>query len=378
MLEATCETCGESNPRGTPFCSGCGSYLAWQDDEQVPATSPGTAAAVPVTAPADPVGAPAQREPAPPQVVAAPSASSTRTRSVQAPPALPPSPVVSPAAPRPSVTASPPAPAGGSTCPAGCGADNAPRLRFCRRCGATLGSGGVPGADQRPGGDPSTRWGSAQASLAARRAYRQSLPARYRAGRVIAGLLTVVAVGGMLAIVGQNPVGWAQQRWYAARGTLEPVTGLTATASSAKGASADYPPGHATDGPVSTAWGTEWRGGGSDEPGCGVPIRRGGRATLLLTLPQQTTLRGVDIASGLPKTDRARLLQWRPTALRLTFDDGTCQVVRVDDTDGLQRRPLTSVDSAVVRVDITTAARPASGKASRVAVAEVRLLRRPG
>jgi hypothetical protein len=195
--------------------------------------------------------------------------------------------------------------------------------------------------------------------------------------RAVAGLAVVCVAAALLTIAGHNPGRWLRDRWYAARGTLTPVADVKATADPAAAVLADYLPGFAVDGTQDQAWATTWLGGGSTGSAC-APIRRGARAALILTLPERTTVRAVEVASGLPAADPTRVLQWRPVRLQLTFDDGSCQSVGLPDTAGFQRHELHAVSTARVRVDIAAAASPLSGSDTRVALGEIRLLRRPG
>ncbi len=333
MTEATCAGCGEPNAADAEFCIGCGGYLGWQDRRP---------------------GDPTTRPPA-----------TTTTTTVATTPAAP-------------VDRTAPATETGPRC-ASCGTPNPADLRFCRKCGTPLTHRAdptmQPAAPARPGwrrflpGNASRR--------RARAAYRRSLPMRYHLTRLVAVVAVVAVLGGLFTLAGHNPAGWLRDRWYALRGTLTPVTEVTARADPARTVIDDYLPGFAVDNTTDQAWATTWGGGGSPATACG-PITRGARAALILTLPQKTTLRGVEVAAGLPAADPQRVLQWRPRMLQLTFDDDSCQRVALADKDGLQRGSLRPVPTTTVRVEIAAAAPPRSGAGTRVALGEVRLLRRPG
>jgi len=355
MSDATCESCGEHNAPYAEFCIACGNYLGWQDRR--PATGraqeapPGLDPPHHHTEPAEPGQSSAAHS--------APSPVSGETRSVTTPPA-----------PQAHRTESP--------CSA-CGQPNPPERRFCRKCGAKLavgaGAGPPPSAPDGVGwrrflpGDTSRRQ--------ARAAYRRSLPARYRVTRVLAGVAAVAMGGSLLSLAGHNPAGWLREQWYAVRGTLEPVPEVTARADPAHAVVAGYLPGFAVDGTLDQAWATTWSGGGATGAACG-PIPNGGRAALVLTLPERVTLRGVEVAPGLPAEDPQRVLQWRPRLLQLTYADGSCERVELADSGELRKHRVRAVSTTTVRVEIAAAAPPRSGRDGGVAIGEIRLLCRPG
>lgn len=348
MSDATCETCGEPNPPYSEFCIACGSYLGWQDRRPAQQT-PRPADAPPDHTPPSHTG--------PPPTVPAVAAGETR-RVVTAPPAAP-------------------AREGETQCPA-CGRPNPADRRFCGKCGGALAVGTGTPPPPSPPAEPGWRRflpGNTSRSRA-RAAYRRSLPVRYRVTRVLAGVAVIAVGGGLLSLAGHNPAGWLREQWYAVRGTLEPVPEVTAKADPDRTVEG-YLPGFAVDNTKDQAWATTWGGGGAAGTTCG-PIPRGGSAALILTLPRAVTLRGVEVTAGLPADDPQRVLQQRPRRLQLTFDDGTCQRVELADEAGVQVRRLRPVSTTTVRVEIAATAPPRSGADPRVAIGEIRLLRRPG
>lgn len=118
-----CKECGAPVDRSIEFCTACGAYLGWTEEE-VAAAGGEAAAMVEDTAP----------------VAVAPAAGHAPPASAAPPPA---------ASPRPTIE-------GGKFCP-GCGASNPPSRTFCSRCaialeGASAPTEPVPVVSAGPGG----------------------------------------------------------------------------------------------------------------------------------------------------------------------------------------------------------------------------------
>ncbi|WP_395725515.1 hypothetical protein [Nakamurella sp.] len=217
---------------------------------------------------------------------------------------------------------------------------------------------------------------------AARAAYRQSLPLRYRAIRWVLALVGVGAIVGSLSLIGRNPVGWAVDRWNDLRGTTVQVTGLQAH-SEPEAEATDAAP-LLLDNLSNTGWTAPWTATSALDPvvsSCrnpADPTILGMPPSVVVVLPQEVALNHVSVAAGLPKDDSRRAQQFRPKALQLAFTDGTCQQVQLADADGLQMLPLDTVHTGAVRIWVVDAYPPASDQPQDVAtVAEIRLFRRP-
>lgn len=270
---------------------------------------------------------------------------------------------------------------------------NEPDRRFCAKCGLALvgprlhdaGPAGPPPPPERlpwwrrifrPA--PNTR-------RAARVAYRESLPLRYRAIRWLFALAGVGLLIGGLSLIGRNPVGWAVDRWNDLRGATVQVTGVQAHTEPASGAGEqpDAAP-LLLDNLADTGWTVPWTATSALDPllaSCrnpADPTSLGMPQSVVLTLPQEGTLTHVSVAAGLPKDDSRRAQQFRPKTLQLAFTDGTCQRVELADADGLQMVPIDKVGTGAVRIWVVDGYPPTSDQPQEVAtVAEVRLFQRP-
>jgi hypothetical protein len=270
-----------------------------------------------------------------------------------------------------------------------CGVATEPDRRFCAKCGLALvgprvhdaGPGGPPPPERlswwrrffRPA--PNTR-------RAARVAYRQSLPLRYRAIRWVLALVGVGVLIGGLSLIGRNPVGWAVDRWNDLRGATVQVTGLQAH-TEPEAEPADAAP-LLLDNLADTGWTVPWTATSALDPllaSCRNPTDRtslGMPQSVVVTLPREATLTDVSVAAGLPKDDSRRAQQYRPKTLQLAFSDGTCQRLELADADGLQRLPLDKVGTGAVRIWVVDAYPPTSDQPQEIAtVAEIRLFQRP-
>jgi hypothetical protein len=379
-----CEACGEPTARTSEFCAACGAYLGWQDRPADGAGPDPATAVLPLPAP-EPTARP---EPAPrARVEERLLADSRRTYAPLAEPAggtpVPgplPAPVPTPVGPLSSPV--PPQVPRGPRCPSpSCGAANPPERRFCARCGtpmaAPAGVRPVPvGPPRLPARPRRNRPHRTEGSAASRQAYRQALPTRYRVLRGGAGTVVLLLLAGLLTLLDHSPATWAKARFYDLTGRTTTVDGVVAVQDPAAPADPEHPPGAVTDLDTATAWAVPWTAPAVGRaPTCGTPSGSSAPG-LLLTLPGRVTLKEVKVVSGLP--DQQRLLAWRPTLLRLTFDDGTCQQVPLTDTAGQQQHRLRSTTTSSMRLQVVGAAPPAPGGSHIVALTEVELLRRPG
>ena len=271
-----------------------------------------------------------------------------------------------------------------------CGVANENDRRFCARCG--LGFVGPRLHDAGPGGPPPpperlSWWRrifrpAPNTRRAARVAYRQSLPLRYRAIRWVLALAGVGVLIGGLSVIGRNPVGWAVDRWNDLRGTTIQVTGLQAH-TEPEAAAPDAAP-LLLDNFANTGWTVPWTATPAPDPLLATcrdpadPTMLGMPPSVVIALPQAVTLNQVAVAAGLPKDDSRRAEQYRPKTLQLAFTDGTCQRVELADVDTLQTLPLDPVGTGGVRIWVVDAYPPASDQPQDIAtLAEIRLFQRP-
>ena len=112
---------------------------------------------------------------------------------------------------RPPPAPAPPSPAG-TPCPQ-CGQDNPATRRFCSRCGHPLVAAAPRRRRPARAGTPQRGWWDPERQRAARREYRRSLPPLYRWRRVLVALACSWPSAVVLTLTGNNPVGWAQERW---------------------------------------------------------------------------------------------------------------------------------------------------------------------
>jgi RNA polymerase subunit RPABC4/transcription elongation factor Spt4 len=370
-----CPECGEPVTRDTEFCPRCGAFIDWDDadrnavEQQKTEVPPDGAAAgthsdvVPETAPVPPPRDPAaDRRTAAQRVGVGPAAAGGDVPGVR------------PTEVQPTVAE--PAESGCRRC----GTENPPELRFCRKCGLEFATTRVPTPwDARP--RPRLPWwrrlfgGSRTTSeRAALRAYRRSLPTRYRLFRAAAALLAVLLVVGAVLAVRGDPIGWARARWYDVKDTVAPVRGVMAATDPADAVIQDFPPDGAIDRNPKTAWATTWVGKG-DSKGCGVPQTN---AALLLTLDRAVDLRRVRVLGGLPAGDPDRLAQHRPKVIEMRFSDGRCVPLTLKDSGEMQTLDVQlkePVSTTIVRIDVVDIF--ATQGAKNVAVSEVELLERP-
>lgn len=421
MSSQTCAACGESNAAGSPFCSACGAFLEWDGDatEEVAASSAPpvrpadqvdtrshTAVDVAPVVPTSPAPRPAAPTPSPAEPNSSPAPPRAASAAVPSTANVPAAPVIrlpssgprsaaaraaaapvstQPTMPGQSVDAvssvsSPVAP-GEVACPS-CGTPNSQDRRFCKKCGQALNAAApTPTTTSVTEAEPKkSRWfnrGSTQS--AAKRAYRGSTPMRYRVTRVIGAVVIVGIVGGLLALLGQNPVQWITDRWADIRGTLVTVDKLSVLGEPASTAVADFPAASAVDGFGNSAWAIPWSGQ-VPKISCAPPSRQVAQdapGSLLILIPEPVKVRAIKVAAGLAKTDVRRLQQWRPKTLQLAFSDGTCQKITLKDTAAVQQIKIDPVMTTQIRVNVLDALVPQGPPQNFVAISEIQLLTRP-
>jgi hypothetical protein len=378
MRTTVCQECGEPADPDAEFCLRCGAFLEWSslegadDTRQEPAVraadqgvSGGMASATAVVPP-ETRTAPPEPEGLAPDVL------------------LPPVPVQRPAAESAAVRpVTEPIGAVGATdrCPR-CGTANPPELRFCGKCAAELGRAPAPTGWQA-GPQRRLPWwrrlltrGRSPSESKALRAYRRSLPMRYRVIRAIAGLLVLVLVALAVWAIRGNPISWAKARWYDLRDTVQPVAVSGATLDPAEAqVRVEFEPQAAVDGDPASAWATAWTAG-AQPAGCS-----GEHATaeaLVLRFDEVADVRKLRVAAGLPADDPGRLAQNRPRLLEVRSSDGTCQTLPLADRASEQTLELTKpVSTDLLRIDVLDVYAPESAGSDLVAVSEVVPLRRP-
>jgi Double zinc ribbon len=352
MDEDICETCGERNVAGAQFCTSCGAYLGWDgaakpapsDYVDQPANSTSSASvttALPTHSPP-----PGSRSPEPP------------ARSVGGTPA----PAV--AAPHPGAAARP----GQSACPR-CGTVNEPTRRFCRKCAEPTGHSTVtttPSPNVPASVDTSSE-------RAARSAYRRSLPMRYRVLRVASGVAAVAVVIAFFAAAGRDPLGWTRRQVYALRGTVVPVSGLTAVSQGP--VQPGDPAANAVDQNADTAWAIPMKPPGTVGPDCGASA-----SAMVITISgaKPVTIRALDVTPGLLATDPNWQLRWIPQELEIQGAGGSCQRVTLKKAQGTQRVKIKAVTTNLLRVSIVAALQPPAGGTNVAGITEIRLMKRPG
>lgn len=335
-MQRSCPECGHPQPADSEFCASCEAYLGWSGDEDQGVVEEPT------------------RE----------VAQTTRIATVPATAA--------------GSSAADPAPRGVQHC-LRCGAENAPELRFCRRCGQLLSA--TPAAGRGTSAEPPPWWRrwlpGGGTSREARSAYRSSLPLRYRVVRVLGLALLVLAAVGAWTAWQHDPVQWVRQQWYALRGTLVEVSVDEARASTqppdVDAASASL----AVDERPGDAWSTAWPADTPDvelaaEACADVPR---GTATLVLPLQQVSTVRGLDAATQITLSGGDRM----PRVVQLQVGDA-CRQVELDESGEQQRVTFDDpLEGDLVRVSVLAAYPPAAAQArpQRVFLGEVRLLQRP-
>ena len=346
-----CGACGERNPAGSAFCVFCGSYLGWDQAGQGPAAPRGTAPApaVELRAAGGPRGVPAGE--------------SSATRPVGPPP--PPAPE---SPPRPPVTST----TSGSPCPH-CGQPNDATRRFCSRCGYPLvtATSTTPAHPRPPGG---RGWWDSE-SRAARREYRQSLPALYRWRRVIVTLGVIAAAVVVLSLTDNHPIEWAREWWRNRTVELVAVEGLSAAADPPGSVPPPYEVAELPD-PRQSAWATRWPVDAAEvAPKCGESPADG---AIVLTWDEPTRVRGLDVWAGLGKSDGERRLQFLPRQLGVSYDN-MCVSRTLDETADRQRLVLdTKAPVKTLRITVDAVyENSAKPQSPFVAIGGLEVLHRP-
>jgi hypothetical protein len=199
----------------------------------------------------------------------------------------------------------------------------------------------------RPAAPPQRGWWDPEAR-AARREYRRSLPPLYRWRRVLVTLAVVVAVGLVLTLTGNNPVGYVQERWRALTGELEPLDGVTATARP-KGSVAPTYDIENLPGSREEAWATAWPAGATAAGECWETPADG---AIVLRWDEPTRVLGLDVWAGLDADNSERARQFLPKVLGVRFE-GLCVPLDLESTPDRQRLRFdtkTEVTSLVITV----------------------------
>jgi hypothetical protein len=205
-------------------------------------------------------------------------------------------------------------------------------------------------------------------------AYRRSLPWPVRLRRVLIALAVVVLGVAYLHFVGRDPITWGRHVLADWRGTVVPVDGVTSAAVTQSAAVPNFPAQAATDKNSASAWATAFTG--PTTPASATCSTAAAPGALLLTAPSQITLRAIMVQTGLTTPDRAQ--QWVPRALDLTFSDGSCQRITVQNVPDPQIVRIHAVKTNAVRLVIVAADRPqGSGALPFAAITETALLVRP-
>ncbi len=353
-----CDSCGEPVVAGVQFCTNCGFFLDFAEapvDETPPETHGATAPETVRRSPAEPE---TSTDPAP------------ATVTEFAPPPLP-----VPARPRRESRASVPP---GVPC-SRCGTPNPGTRRFCAKCGLFIGT--PAGDDQlRAFRPPSRTWwqrllhGRPGSERAARTAYRRSLPWPVRLRRVLIVVGVLLLGFGYLHFVGRDPIGWARQRIDALRGTVVVVPGVKARATSGASSIPKFPAADAVDGYSDTAWATGFDGPkGVTGTACAAAPDANG---LVLSAPEQVTVRAIKIRSGVPGKDGD--LIWRPHTIELWFPNGACQRINLANSPKPQQVAIHPVKTNTVRIAIVAGYQQQGGSTKQVtAITEIALLQRP-
>jgi hypothetical protein len=359
-----CDACGEPNPARSAFCSNCGTYLGWEAEttgrHQQVGSSP-TERAGPITS---------ETEPAAVQEVSTPRQSESGNPPQVPTPRRQPSPVTDgPASTATIPVTSPTEP----PCPA-CGRLNPRSRRFCAKCGQPLQSRAVAWRARQP--EQRQSWWDRFRDPSAR-AYRRSLPARYRWRRVLIGVVALACVVALLTVLGRNPVGWIKQRWYDLRDTTVPVDITGVVPEPAESVADGYSTEFLADKSEADAWATAWSQETQPATECGGAA---GVGKVVLSLSQPTRIRGMAIVAGLAADHQDRQRQFRPQRVDIVFDGG-CTSVNLANEVGRQNTEFdTDVPVSQLTLAIASAYPPprAEGALHLVAISEVTLLARPG
>jgi hypothetical protein len=396
-INLVCESCGETNPPGTEFCTNCNSYLAWDRSVLVRPPEKGARPISPVP-PAPPMPAPPINHPTP----AAPPGSNDWTAQD---PGAGYSEGGYPAAGYPEAGydqgyadqgyvdqgyvdqgygdqayydagyydggyyqgggGAPTLEQGAyvdQTCPT-CGRVNPGTKRFCSRCGYSFVSFEAPDPYAMTGS-----WGAASEAAqdrAARREYRRSLPPLYRWRRVLIGVLVLV-----LAIVGgvavrRDPIGMVQGAVGSLRGQYLKVAPVQVRVEPAEATAAKSDPAALVDGSV-VEWTMSWAP--SQESACGPAA---GTGVIVLDFPA-TRIRQLQIYPGLDVGNAQRNLQPLPKVLGLSFGTDPCEPITLSNQPGPQDIQVDSkTEVTQLRIGIGSAYPAGADAAPLISITEV-------
>ena len=335
MPGLVCGHCGATNPAGSRFCASCDGFLDWEGEPEAGDT-PAPAAQAARPAPAAPVERapdqyqpqpqPAQPTPAQPHPVDPfPDPRGSRYQTTQ--------PLdVGPGAPLTAVDPDP----GILRCP-NCATGNPPGRRFCRRCGEWVVDPGPPvdvGPMARRRGGDRPWWKPFGGEKAA---YTKPLTGATVAFRAAVAVIVLVVGSLLLGLFGLNPIGRARDYVQHMLGSGR-VEGVTAVAEPADNAQ-QFPPEWAVDDYRDRAWTTNWllaEPAGPQDACDGKPEPAVGQV-LVLSFPGGTNVREIGVEAGLAEDDDLRTTRYRPRTLRLEWEGGGCQSVRLEDDAKLQR-----------------------------------------
>ena len=228
---------------------------------------------------------------------------------------------------------------------------------------------------------------------------------RYRLIRWGLALLGIGAIVGTLALIGQNPVGWAVNNWNDLVGKTTQVRTWTPIPNRSRAAA-----------PASTTAGGRPQQPEQFRPGeqrsqaagrhraerAGQPVRHRLDGHLVAGPQPAAVLRPAcdspplagasvdpDRAAGFgdgeedlgrsraAEGDSRRMLQWRPKTMQLAFSNGPCQQIVLEDEPGLQEKDLDAVDTSQIMLSIVDAYPPATDQPDdEISVTELRLFER--
>jgi hypothetical protein len=247
--------------------------------------------------------------------------------------------------------------------------------RFCIKCGRQL---VASTAGHQP---PPTRKSAVQGwwqgvgnakDRAARRAYRQSLPAFYRWRRVAVSLLCVGAVGGLLWGTGFRPIAYALDRYWEGRNNWLTFVTYRATIVPPEAAGAGGVKALSDD--SEEPWTTPWT--------VDTPVAQCGAATgspeLVLTWDEARSVQRLEIWAGAADPD-VRPTQFRPTVIVITGEDGSClaeQAVSEEPKETVVDLPG-APEQRSLRIGFAAVAAPGEGGEEALSVTEIRVLARP-
>jgi hypothetical protein len=210
------------------------------------------------------------------------------------------------------------------------------------------------------------------------RQYRRSLSGRSRSLRIVITILVALGLGGALVVIRRSPVALGQQLVDTLRNTVKQVPAAAESVTVPGGRVQAAPT--VVDGNAGTAWTTAWLlKTGAAEPTC-TAVGRPTPAVLVLKPSEARDVRALRYVVSVPD-EAARARQWTPTALLLTFDDGSCQRVQVTP-DGKQHvvKLKDPVTASQVTVVIGAAVKPetlGNGPKDRISISELELRGRP-